>query len=95
MDSSAGNVTYIPYRIFEFSSETFGGFQAFVDLRQDQTSEDIVSTAASQLCQSLQKLGMAQLVRKVRRTRFHIHDLDIPSVLTSSVDKIFYICDHC
>ena len=88
-------VIYIPYRTFEFSSDIFGGFQAFVDLRMNQTLQDVMSTAVSQLCQSFQKLGMVQLVRKVRGTRFHIHDFDIPSVLTSSVDKIFYICDHC
>ncbi len=89
------STVYIPYRIFEFSSEMFGGFQAFVDLRQDQISADIVSTAVSQLCQAFQRLGLIQLVTKVRASRFHIHNFDSLNVLTSPSNKVFYICDHC
>ena len=89
------NPVYIPHRTFEFSSDVFGGFRAYVDIRREGTLDDIVSSAVSQLCQSFQKLGLRELVRRVCQTQFHSHDVTMAGILVSPPEKVYYICDHC
>ncbi len=89
------NSVYIPHRTFEFSSDLFGGFQAYIDIRRESTIGDIVSSAVSQLCQSFQRLRLMELVSRVRKAKFHIHDVKMADILVSPVEKVYYICDHC
>ena len=84
------------YRTFICSSELFSEFKISISLQEIETIDDIIQIMKQELIQALQKHNFSRLIEKVKHdTHFHIHSVTIEDILTSNINDIFYICDHC
>jgi hypothetical protein len=83
------------YRTFVCSSELFSEFKVSISLQEIETIDDIIQIMKQELIQVLQKNNFSRLIDKVNHSKFHIHSNTIEDILTSSINDIFYICDHC
>lgn len=82
------------FRICEFSSELFGGFQYKLVLNDVDSIEEIIGLAVSHLRTVLKNNLFDVLVEKVDKTHWHIHSHSFEDILLKENEKI-WICDHC
>jgi len=82
-------------RKFVSSSETFSGFSVFIDLTQVETLDDIIIFFKKNLEGVLKENNFEALIDIFKKTPFHIHTHTIEQLLTSEMNEIFFICDHC
>lgn len=84
-------------RVFQFSSELFGGYRVTVNLFDFTKVEDVVHHAKQQLIAFFKANNLHLLAEKVDATFFHVHSPynnydDILRLTT--VDDVIYVCDH-
>ena len=82
-------------RTFIASSELFSEYSLDISLYMVSSVEDIIKIFKESLVELFKNNKLYILEKKVKETNFHIHGQEIESILTSSPDQIFYICDHC
>ena len=82
-------------RKFIISSETFSDYEMYISLYDISTIDDIINIMRNDLIEKLSALKLTNLVKKINNTNFHIHSYTIEDILISSINDIFYICDHC
>ena len=82
-------------RKFITSSETFSGFSVLIDLTQIETLDDIILIIKKKLDEVLKEYNFEALIDILKKTEFHIHTHTIEQILTSEINDIFFICDHC
>jgi len=95
MDNNNNNYNYNYHRDFICSSELFSDFKVSISLANIDTIDDIILIFKKELIQALEKNNFTRLIEKVNHCNFHIHSYSIEDILTSSINDIFYICDHC
>jgi len=81
-------------RTFIFSSDIFSDFSTNISLYRVSTLEDIIDQFKHELYEILEQYNLTVLKKKLEERNLHIHSHTIESILTSSDDTIFYICDH-
>ena len=81
-------------KIFQFSSDTMGGFQVIINLDNVNTIKDIEQICAAQLLQFLYRNNLKEILLKMQDRTFFVHDLTMDEIKTSK-SSIFYICDSC
>ena len=82
-------------RKFVASSDLFNGFELDIDLNYCNSLDDIVNTFYENLYNVLLNHKFEYLINEVKKCRFHVHDFTFEDIITSKIEKIFYICDHC
>ena len=83
-------------RTFVASSEIFSGYKVDIDIRRIETLEDIVEIFIRDLKSVLKKYNLEALLDKLNYgNEWHIHTHTLEEILTSNVDELFYVCNHC
>jgi hypothetical protein len=82
-------------RKFVASSDLFSGFELDIDLNYCNSLDDIVNTFYENLYNVLLDNKFEYLINEVKKSRFHIHNFTFEDIITSKIENIFYICDHC
>jgi hypothetical protein len=82
-------------RKFVASCETFSGYNILIDITQIETIDDIISYFKKKLESVLKAHNFEALIEILKKTIFHIHSHTIEEILTSNVNDIFFICNHC
>jgi len=82
-------------RKFIASSDIFSDFTVEISLYQVSTIDDIIQKFKEHLIEVLQKHNFTMLINILENKHLHIHTFTIDDILTSKVDDVFYICDHC
>lgn len=81
-------------RLFIASSDLFSDFQCEIHLYRMETMNDIIQTFVNHLEEVLTKHKFSQLLEKLKRKKFHIHEHTFEDILTSEPETVFYVCDH-
>jgi len=86
-----------PYkRTFVASSEIFSGFKVDIDIRRINNLQDIVDIFLKELKSILKDHNFEVLIDKLHYGNdWHIHTHTLEQILTSNIDEIFYVCNHC
>ena len=86
-----------PYkRTFVASSEIFSGFKVNIDIRRINQLDDIVDIFLRELKSILKVHNFEVLLDKLNYgNNWHIHTHTLEQILTSNIDEIFYVCNHC
>lgn len=82
------------FRLCEFSSSTFGGFQHRINLETVESVDDIIVQTVAHLKLVLQIYHLRELFEKTNVTKWHIHSQTFNDILTTPNETI-WICDHC
>ena len=84
------------YRICEFSSELFRGFQYKVDINRVSSIDEIVALAVSCLRTIINQHRLEALTEKIDKAHWGIHSYTLEDILLrqDQTDKI-WICEHC
>ena len=76
------------------SDDTFGGFEHYVRLTGDITSNNqLISLIISKLISTLKLYNLDILCNMVHIKKFHIHDLTFNNIKNQN-DTTIYICSH-
>ena len=82
-------------REFIASSEIFSGFKVSIDITQIETLNDIINIFIKKLEDVLKGNNFDALLEILKKNNFHIHTHTIEQILTSEINDIFFICNHC
>jgi len=82
-------------RIFIASSDLFSGYEVLIDLNDCSSLDDIINTFHDNLHNCLLLNKFVVLLEELKECKFHIHTNTFEDILLSTVDSIFYVCDHC
>jgi hypothetical protein len=74
-----------------FSCDHFGGYQATLEIQKDNSLEEIIALAVSNLYDELQKLSLKSLVSILNEKQYHVHNISIQDLEPGA---IVYICGH-
>jgi len=76
------------------SSELFGGFETDIDIRNYDTSEEIITHFHNELLSTLKTNHFEELYTKCQNSNFHIHTHTYEEILLE-IKYPIYLCDHC
>ena len=82
-------------RKFIASSELFSGFSTNINITKVSSLDDVCEQFKQNLKDVLEKYHFENLIRKLNNCKFHVHSYSIEDILTSDINNIFYVCDHC
>jgi len=82
-------------RKFVVSCETFSGYNIMIDITLIETIDDIITIFKKKLDSVLKEYNFEVLIDIFKKTNFHIHSHTIEDILTSDINEIFFICNHC
>ena len=82
-------------RTFIASSKLFSGFKVPINITQVDDLNDIIIIFVKELKSVLKDNNFENLLDELKKTNFHIHTATMEDILVSSLDEIFYVCDHC
>ena len=82
-------------RTFIASSKLFSGFRVSINITQVDNFNDIINLFKKELKNVLKENNFEILVDELKKSKFHIHTATMEDILTSSLNDIFYVCDHC
>jgi hypothetical protein len=81
---------------FEVSSQTFGGFSGWIDLRSIDAIEDIGVLVRSRMSDALLGCGFEPLAARAAVTRLCVHGHTLDTLLAlAATDATLWVCDHC
>ena len=77
------------------SYNEFWGFEIIIDLDYYDSLEEIVAYVKYHLVNSLTKLKLEGMIKKANEKKFHIHDIEMGTLLMSDENSTIWICGHC
>ena len=77
------------------SDNEFWGFEIIIDLDYYDSLEEIVAYVKYHLVNSLTKLKLEGMIKKANEKKFHIHDIEMGTLLMSDENSTIWICGHC
>lgn len=81
-------------RVFIASSKIFSGFKVPINITLVDNLEDIIRIFVDNLREILIKYNFENLLVELKKNKFHIHNVTLEDILTSSINDTFYVCDH-
>ena len=82
-------------RKFVVSCEIFSGYNSMIDITLIESIDDIITFFKKKLESVLKEHNLEALIEILKKTNFHIHSHTIEDILTSDINDIFFICNHC
>ena len=81
-------------RVFVASSKLFPGFKVTINITLVDNLDDIIKFFVKNLKEILEKYNFENLLDELKKSKFHIHTVTMEDILVSSINDIFYVCDH-
>ena len=81
-------------RVFVASSKLFSGFKVTINITLVDNLDDIIKFFVKNLKEILEKYNFENLLDELKKSKFHIHTVTMEDILVSSINDIFYVCDH-
>jgi len=81
-------------RTFIASSKLFSGFKVQINITQIDNLNDIIKIFVEKLQKVLKDNYFEVLLEELKKSKFHIHTVTFEEILVSSLNDIFYVCDH-
>ena len=81
-------------RVFVASSKLFSGFKVTINITLVDNLDDIIKLFVKNLKEILEKYNFENLLDELKKSKFHIHTVTMEEILVSSINDIFYVCDH-
>ena len=82
-------------RKFVVSCEIFSGYNNTIDITIIESIDDIITIFKDKLNSFLKEHNLEALIEILKKTNFHIHSHTFEEILTSDINDIFFICNHC
>lgn len=83
---------------FQISDDIFWGFRFSIESQDLLTKNEpityIINKIKMNLMDKLKELNLLELVEKLKKKNFHIHDFKLEDLSKEDRD-IYYICCHC